>query len=146
MATTYVKTLITDEATDADSPGTETLFQDLAQSINYVIDSATNQGANSEVLDLGANKIADLDHFESAWTSINDGASNAFAHGLGRTPLLVQIYQSDSSNFTEAAIYGTGTDIADGTGVLPHISVVDGTNVTISNRVGSTQFFKVLAF
>ncbi len=37
MTTTYVKTLITDEATDADSPSTETLMQDIGQSINFTL-------------------------------------------------------------------------------------------------------------
>lgn len=47
MAESYVKTLITDEATDEDSPGTETLFQDMGQSINYLFDVVLDGAGNS---------------------------------------------------------------------------------------------------
>lgn len=50
MTITYTKTLITDEATDTDSPGTETLMQDYGQSINYLIDALFSGTGNSEVI------------------------------------------------------------------------------------------------
>lgn len=143
MTTTYVKTLITDEASDEDSPGTETFMQDIIQSINYLIDVTTATGGNSETLDLSNILLTDLSHYESSWTSIANGNGQAFAHGLGRTPFFVMIYQANTAAFDDAAIYGSEANLNSS---IDHINVVDGTNVNIVNRVGSTQFFKVFAF
>ena len=46
--TTYTEALITDEATDANSPINETLMQGIARSLNYVQDATLSAGANSE--------------------------------------------------------------------------------------------------
>lgn len=148
MTITYSKTLITDEATDTDSPGTETLFQDKGQSINYVIDVITNAGANSEALnaDLSASDIRTLPYYESVWTSIGQGATNDFAHGLGYTPTVVLVWHSASGNYSASNLLGNAIDDATGSN-SHHINSVDGTNIQIhNNSVANPQFFLVVAW
>ena len=50
MGNTYTEALISDEATDEDSPVNETLVQGIAQSLNYVQDAVFDGGGNSETI------------------------------------------------------------------------------------------------
>ncbi|MCK5612280.1 hypothetical protein KAR91_60975 [Candidatus Pacearchaeota archaeon] len=138
MTTTYNKTLITDESTDEDSPVTETLMQDIAQSINYALDVSTNAGANSETLDISASDISTADGlYESAWTSIANSASNNFAHGLGHVPVFISIFDDDSATPWDGANALSGAALITG---------VDATNITVFNGTGATLYVKVYAF
>ena len=147
MAVTYVKTEITDEGTDADSPVTETLMQDMGQSINYLLDGCFEGGLESENLDISASialtNPADMDMYVSSWVSIADSADHDFAHGLGRTPTVVLPMHSDSSGGTPMIMIGSTNDTV-GTGL--RVTTIDGTNVTIDNDAGGPQYCKVVCW
>ena len=137
MTTTYTKTLITDEATDTDSPVTETLMQDIGQSINYNQDALFGDASNSEEI-----VAANLNHYESSWVSISDTASNNFAHGLGYTPTVIIGWASSTTG------YGTNTtNFYDrGGAVSIRINSVSATNITVKNDLGVTKFVKIIAW
>ena len=59
MTTTYTEALITDEATDADSPLNETLMQGIARGHNYVNDALFDGGGNSERIGMTLFNYAD---------------------------------------------------------------------------------------
>ena len=143
MTTTYTKTLITDEATDDDSPITETLMQDKAQSINYLIDAVTAGGGNSEIPDLSNNTPADVDIYISSWVQITNTNTNDFAHGLGRTPTVVLPMIATGGT---PPMYMMGFDDDTQFATACRVTVIDGTNVTVDNDSGNTVYAKIVCF
>jgi len=81
-----------------------------------------------------------ISYYTSAWTSIANGATNTFAHGLGYAPDMVLLWVDvDATGWADST---TGTS----TGGSSGIKLVDATNIVIVNAIGSTRYFKVTAW
>lgn len=139
MTTTYTKTLITDEATDTDSPITETLMQDIGQSVNWTIDAIDNTSTGHDHDGTGSKKVTaiNLDGiYTSAWVSIVDGGSHDFAHGLGYSPTHVLVYDTPVASWSTVNCFASVDRMN-----------IDSTNVQVYNKTGSGSiYFLVVAW